>query len=164
MKSRAQSARFGLKDPAEAAGRTDFDFFTREHAEPALRDEQEIIRTGNPIVGKVEKETWPDGKVTWVDTSKLPLRDQGGKIIGLVGIGRDITKRKQVEETLDQERRLLRTLIDNLPDYIFVKDTVSRFVLNNAAHLKHLGIDLPVDGAILSARDGSPRHQTLSTT
>jgi PAS domain S-box-containing protein len=65
----------------------------------------------------------------------VPLRDEQGKITGLVGVSRDITERKRAEAVLAQERNLLRTLIDNLPDYIFVKDAQSRFVLNNRAHL-----------------------------
>ena len=78
------------------------------------------------------------GRKRWLLTSKLPLRDQGGKIIGLVGLGHDITKRKQAEETLDQGRRLLRTLIDNLPDAIYAKDTAGRKTLANLADLKNL--------------------------
>ncbi len=96
--SRAQALRFGLKDPAEARGKTDFDFFSAEHAKQAFEDEQWILRTGQSIIGKEEKETWPDGRVTWVSTSKMPLRDKDGKIIGTFGISRDITARKLAEE------------------------------------------------------------------
>jgi len=76
-------------------------------------------------------------------TSKLPLRDQNGEIVGLVGIGRDITERKQAEETIDRERQLLRTLIDLLPETFYVKDLNSRFLVANVALAKHFGVETP---------------------
>src|SRR5207237_10503807 len=91
---------FGLSDPAQAIGKTDFDFFTEEHAQPAHEDEQEIMRTGQPVVGKEEKETWLDGRVRWVSTTKMPFRDKDGKIIGTFGVARDLTKVKLAEEGL----------------------------------------------------------------
>jgi PAS domain S-box-containing protein len=66
---------FCRSDPAQAIGKTDFDFFTEEHARAAYADEQEIIRTGQPVVGKEEKETWLDGRARWVSTTKMPFRD-----------------------------------------------------------------------------------------
>ncbi|HEY5448861.1 MAG TPA: PAS domain-containing protein, partial [Polyangia bacterium] len=84
--NRYAAARFGVDDPALAVGRTDFDFFTEEHAAKALRDEQEIIRTGKPLVNVEEKETRADGDVRWISTTKLPLRNRHGKIVGTFGI------------------------------------------------------------------------------
>lgn len=98
--NKAAAKWFGLADPRAAKGKDDFDLFTDEHARAAFNDEQRIIRTGEPIVHVEEKETWPDGRITWVDTSKLPLRDHDGKIIGTFGISRDITEKKRAEETL----------------------------------------------------------------
>jgi len=81
-------------------GKTDFDLFTEEHAREAYEDEQAILRTGQPLVGKEEKETWPDGRITWVSTTKMPYRDSQGRIIGTFGSSRDITERKLAEEEL----------------------------------------------------------------
>ncbi|MBC7185640.1 MAG: PAS domain S-box protein [Calditrichaeota bacterium] len=137
--SKSLVAKFGLDDEAQVLGKSDFDFFSEEHARAAYEDEQKIIRTGEPILGIEEKETWPDGSVTWVRTSKLPLRDSEGRIIGTFGISADITARKRAEQALAEERNLLRTLIDSLPDSIYAKDAELRFTLNNAAHLHALG-------------------------
>jgi len=109
--SRSLAARFGLKDPSEAIQKTDFDMFGEEHAKQAFHDEQEIIRTGQPIVEKEEKETWPDGRETWVLSTKLPLRDSQGKIVGTMGISRDITERKRVDGELQQYRVHLEELV-----------------------------------------------------
>jgi PAS domain S-box-containing protein len=91
---------FGLSDPSQAVGKTDFDFFTAEHAQQAYDDEQEIIRTGWPMAAKEEKETWRDGHVTWASTTKMALRDAQGNIIGTFGVSRDITARKEAEQAL----------------------------------------------------------------
>ena len=94
--SKAHAKLFGLNDPALVIGMSDFDFFTEEHAHQAYEDEQVVIRTGQPI-SKEEKETWADRPDTWVLTTKMPLPDQQGKIIGTFGISKDISERKQAE-------------------------------------------------------------------
>ena len=120
--NQALTDHFKIDHPREAVGRTDHDFFSAEHADTALKDEKQIMASGEPVLGKVERETLPDGSVTWALTSKLPLKSRQGKIIGNFGISRDITEIKRIEERLDTERNLLRSLIDNLPDYIYVKE------------------------------------------
>ena len=100
--SKALAQSFGLSDPMLALGKTDFDFFTEEHARPAYEDEQTIIQTGQPIMGKEEKETWPSRPDTWALTTKIPLHDKDGNIVGTFGISRDITERKRVEEQLER--------------------------------------------------------------
>jgi PAS domain S-box-containing protein len=139
--SRAVAEQFKISHPREAMGRTDRDFFSAEHAQAALADEAHVMQTGEPILGKVEREVLPDGSTTWALTTKLPLKNRQGKIIGNFGISRDITEIKKFEEQLEIERNLLRSLIDNLPDYIYVKDTEGRYLLDNIAHRRWLGAD-----------------------
>jgi len=102
--SSAMARRFGLKDPEAAIGKSDFDFFATEHAQAAYEDEQWIIRTGKPIIGKPERETWSVGKDTWVLTTKMPLRNQDGEILGTFGISKDISALKQAEAALAETR------------------------------------------------------------
>ena len=79
--SRAQATLFGLSDPVEAVGKTDFDFFSPAHAQQARADELEIIRTGKTL-NIEERETWFHQPDTWVSTTKVPLRNEEGTIIG----------------------------------------------------------------------------------
>ena len=84
--NKALAGRLGLGVPAEAVGKADIDFFTEEHAHPAREDERAIIETGQPIVGKLEKETRGDDSVAWVSTTKMPMRDAEGRIVGTFGV------------------------------------------------------------------------------
>jgi PAS domain S-box-containing protein len=103
--SASQLRYLGKTSQAEVVGRTDFDFFSANHAHPAFLDEQQIIRTGESIIGKLEREVWPDGRVTWAMTSKMPLRDEQGRIIGTFGVSKDVTQARQMEEALDKARK-----------------------------------------------------------
>jgi PAS domain S-box-containing protein len=137
--SKALIERTGAKNMDAMLGKTDFDFFAEEHARPAFEDEQEIIRTGQPLLGKVEKEVWKNNRETWALTSKIPLRNEAGEIIGTFGISKDITKQMETESKLTEERNFLRTLIDNLPDYVYAKDINGRFIIANIAVARQLG-------------------------
>jgi two-component system, sensor histidine kinase and response regulator len=92
--SKALADKFGIDDPEHAHGRRDADYFSAEHAELAQRDEERILETTEALIGLVEKETWPDGRETWVSTTKAPLRNEEGEIIGTFGISHDITRLK----------------------------------------------------------------------
>ncbi len=92
--------RFGLKSADELKGKTDFDFYSEGHARVAFEDEQTIMRTGCAVIGKVEKEVLKDGRTAWALTSKMPLRDKAGRIIGTFGISKDITAMKEAEAEL----------------------------------------------------------------
>ncbi len=97
---------FGVEHQKDLMGKSDFDFFTEEHARPAYEDEQRIIRTDTPIIGIVEKEVMADGRVTWAETSKLPLKNSMGETIGTFGITRDITASKMMEEAISQKAEI----------------------------------------------------------
>lgn len=129
----------GIDSPEWVIGKTDHDLFAAVHADVALREEQEIIRTGVPLVAKVEKLTLKDGTIAWGSATKMAWRDATGRVIGTFGLTRDATEVKRAEEKVTEERNLLRTIIDHLPARVYVKDLDSRYFLNNAAHLHMLG-------------------------
>ncbi len=134
------AVRMGKTDPDEITGKSDFDLLPHDLATRFHADEQEIIRSGRPLLNHEEPLDQTPGFPRWNLTTKVPLKDKNGEIIGIVGIGRDITARKQAEEALAKERNLLRTLIDNLPDYIYVKDSNGRFMLGNQAVIRQMGL------------------------
>ena len=102
--NRAMADYFGLDNPDEAMGHTDFDYFREEHARQARSDEERVMETGEPLIDREEMETWPDGTDTWVSTTKLPLYDQDGRIIGTFGISRDITEKKLAAQALQEAK------------------------------------------------------------
>jgi two-component system sensor histidine kinase/response regulator len=140
--SRGLARRFGLSDPAEAIGKSDFDFFGEEHARQAYLDEQEVIRTGKPMVGREEIEHWPDGRVTWASTTKMPLYDRNGVVIGTFGISRDITHRKRTEKSLRDSESLFHSLVETLPVCLFRKDRDGRFTFANQPFCREVNLSL----------------------
>ncbi len=120
--SRALAVRLGLEDPADAIGKTDFDFFGDEHAREAFADEQRLMQTSESLVGIEERENWADGREAWVSTTKVPLRDRSGGIVGLFGISRDITKRKHAEQQLAAQAEQLAEQARELEQLALVDD------------------------------------------
>jgi PAS domain S-box-containing protein len=142
--SQAMSRQFGVKSSDEMIGKTDFDFFDDAHARPAFEDEQEIIRTGIPIIGKVEREVWQGGREeTWVLTTKMPFRDKDGEIIGTFGVSKNITALKRAEAKLADEQARLQFMFESMPVGVALARTypdgrLERIV--NDAHLRICGL------------------------
>jgi PAS domain S-box-containing protein len=129
----------GVDNEEQVRGKTLFDFFPREEAERYSADDIAAIREGKLVQDREEIFTDKDGRTSFHSFTKVPLRDGDGGISGLVCIGRDVTAQRQAEQDLARERKLLCTLMDNLPAHIFIKDVESRFLLANAATLRSLG-------------------------
>jgi len=108
----------------EVIGKTDFDFFSNEHAAVAFEDEQRIIRTGEPIVEKLEQETFRDRTGPWVSTTKMPLRDEHGQIIGTFGLSRDVTAQIKAEKALAYQA--LHDPVTGLANRVALMDRLSQ--------------------------------------
>ncbi|MGJ8649261.1 MAG: PP2C family protein-serine/threonine phosphatase [Opitutaceae bacterium] len=131
----------GLNNRHDLEGMSDFDLFSIEHAQQAFDDEQEILRTGNPLINLIEKETWEDGSVTWVSSSKAPLYLQSGKLVGIMGISRDVTAEKHAQEKLAESEQRLREQNQIMrSDYESAKKVQSVMIPGRVPHIKHIDI------------------------
>jgi PAS domain S-box-containing protein len=124
----------GAKEPSEVIGKTDADFFPASYAEETRRDEQRLMVTGIPMIGKEERPNWSDQRDCWVSTTKVPLRNESGDIIGTFGISHDITEQK-----LAQER--FRGVIEAAPNAMVVVNAEGRIQFANAATERMFGYD-----------------------
>ncbi len=180
----------GLENPEELLGKTDFDFFPKELADAYFQDEQKVIRTKQALFNREEECADAKGNRMWLLTTKVPIYDRNGHVTGIAGVGRDITERRRIEserqkakealeartrelqlevgervraqEALSEERQVLRALIDNVPDYMYVKDATCRFVVANVAVARQMGAKSPEELIGKTDFDFYPRE--LATT
>lgn len=118
--NKAQARLLGVDNPEDAIGKTDFDYFTKEHASNAYKDEQGLFIKGKPVISKPERIRAADGQFRWVTTTKVPIKNKAGKIVGLVGISRDITRLKQAEERQTQLLKELESANTELKDFAYI--------------------------------------------
>lgn len=156
--NRAKLVELNAKDFKDVIGKTAFDFFDRQVAESFKPDEDRVLQKGESIINRREKISQPDGSVRWHLTTKIPWRNGGGEIVGLMSISRDITESMEAEQKLQDERNLLRTLIDNMPDCIYAKDAQGRKIIANPGDLKNLGCKSEADAVGKSDYDFFPKE------
>ena len=101
----------GWKDPDKLIGKTDFDMGWKQQAELYRADDQDVMRRGIRKLNYEEPQTTPDGKQIWLETSKIPLTDQNGEVMGILGTYHDITDRKKAEDELATYREHLEELV-----------------------------------------------------
>ncbi len=123
--SRSMATSLGLRDPSDAVGKSDADFFSEGQARRAREDELEVMRSGLPLVGRKERETWPDGRETWAMTTKQPLTDGEGKAVGTFGISTDITEHEKVDAALRASEERLQLVMKGSNDGWWDRDLVN---------------------------------------
>jgi PAS domain S-box-containing protein len=112
--NKAQAKLLEIEKPEDAIGKTDFDFFTESHAKEAYVDEQVIVKTGKPIVDKIEMIERSDGKIRWVSTTKVPIKNNKGLVTSIVGVSRDVTEHKEIELKLIENNHALQAAEEEL--------------------------------------------------
>jgi diguanylate cyclase (GGDEF)-like protein/PAS domain S-box-containing protein len=128
-----------------------------EYPKP-VDNERRVLDLGQPLFIPEEISTSPDSEVRIFQVSKIPYVVSGTDEPAVLGIAIDITELKKTEETLAKERLLLRTVINNLPDYIYIKDTKGRFILDNIAHAHIMGANNPEELIGKRETDVSPKE------
>ena len=95
--NRAQAQLLGIDDINAAVGKTDHDFLPIELAQGALAEEQQIVATGQPLIDRLEFNPTADGRPRWLSSTKVPIKNDTGQVIGIVGMSRDITARQEID-------------------------------------------------------------------
>ena len=131
LNSRAQVKQFGVSGPEDLLGKTDADFYPKAFAEKAAEVEREVMRTGTPIIGMVEKWDRKDGTALWFSASKYPLYNESGQIVGTWGTSRDVTALKSAEEELERVNARLEQANAKLLDLAVIDELSGLFNRRN---------------------------------
>ena len=134
----------GRANTCDMIGLTDFDIHAPEAARKFRAVEEDILRSGQPMIDREESIVTSSGAKKWLLTTKVPLRNDQNEIFGLVGLSRDITELKATRAVAN-ERVSLQALIDFLPDALWIKDVKSRFVIANKITASRMGYEGAAD-------------------
>ncbi len=124
---------------ADMIGMTDAEFLDEVSASKNREDEIRILSSGEGRGGFIEREKLPDGGDAWVLTSKYPLRDKDGRIIGTFGVSSDVTAMTVARQSLEKQRNNLRTLLDSIPDSIYIRERGGQYMVVNRSLAKLVG-------------------------
>jgi|HubBroStandDraft_6_1064221.scaffolds.fasta_scaffold06106_4 PAS domain S-box-containing protein len=131
----------GAKTPEELLGKNDFDFYAREIATPFFEDEQRVMRSGQAEVNREEKGLDTQGNESQVMTTQVPLRDKNGRVTGLVGIGRDITHLKKIQEEMQKAREAAESASRAKSEFLANMSHEIRTPLNGVMGMTDLALD-----------------------
>jgi two-component system, NtrC family, sensor kinase len=137
----------GLNSPEEIIGKTDYDLaLSKDQIHVHVSDDLRILASGVAELHVISTNTLSSGQLIWIDGSKIPLRDDRGNVVGILGTYEDVTERKRAEATLretlqkaEYQSQLLRTILDTSPDWIFAKDRQFRYLMVNQSFSNAIG-------------------------
>lgn len=138
--NKADANALGVPDPKDVIGKTSYDFHSKDIADQIHESEAQLYQSGQTIENTIERYVDPIGRNHWVNTTKMPIWDSSGKVVGLIGMSRDITHQKQVEEELIREKDLLQTLMNNIPESIYFKNRNLVYTKANLAQAELAGV------------------------
>ncbi|HBY56248.1 MAG TPA: hypothetical protein DEG96_00010, partial [Candidatus Atribacteria bacterium] len=142
MVNKAKAEHSGVA-PKNMIGKTDFDFLPKELARKSFADDNYVMKSGKPLIDKIEKIIHLNKTEHWVSVSKVPWYDEEGKIMGTIGITRDITERQKILEKLKESEKKYRNLFDNMPGAYYRADREGNILLINPHGAKLLGYNSP---------------------
>lgn len=141
LTNRADCENMGYHSENEALGKSDFNVYPAEIAAKFHADDQSVFQTGQPVVNSEEVFIDAQGRQRWLLTSKLPLHNERGQIIGLIGVSHDITGRRQMETASRESLRKYQDLVESISDWYWEINTDGRLVYSNPRIKDILGYD-----------------------
>jgi PAS domain S-box-containing protein len=126
--NRAFALDYGYEDPGKLVGKTAYETASAATADRYLADDREVMESGRPKLNYEEPQIRPDGSQAWLMTSKVPMYDRDGQVIGVLGTYADITERKLMEEEIRQTNAYLENIFEDSPDAIGIVDNDGRFI------------------------------------
>lgn len=144
--NRGSASIVGFADPSEYVGKTDYDLpWAKTEAEAYRADDRQVMESRQAKLHVIERQLMADGTVGWLDTSKVPLRDPEGNVIGVLGTSTDITEQKNAEMALQSSQQMLKLVLDNVPDRVFWKDLDLNYLGCNPNAARDAGLSDPKD-------------------
>jgi two-component system, cell cycle sensor histidine kinase and response regulator CckA len=145
----------GYEDPAALVGKTDYDTVSSDIADVYRGDDMYVMKTDQPKLNYEEPQMSGGSELRWLRTSKVPLHDKAGRVIGVLGTYEDITERKNAEQALRQAEEKYRNIVENAVEGIFQSSPDGHILDANPAFARMLGFDTPAEliAAIASFRD-----------
>lgn len=137
----------GISNPDDIIGSNDYEMpWKLAEADYYRSVDTEVMNNDKPIYRIIEPQTHSDGIIKWLETNKVPLHDEQGKVVGILGAYEDITERKKAEEALKETEERFRSLIDNMIEAALIVDWGGEIIFANNSAARLFGLTNPEQG------------------